>query len=84
MAFGGAGAVHAGVQAHDLGIPTIVVPRAASVFCALGDLIADVRITEVRTFAGELTTERFAALAGLFAELEARTRRSSRPAGWRP
>jgi N-methylhydantoinase A len=74
MAFGGAGGVHAAVQAHDLGIPTIVVPRAASVFCALGDLIADVRITEVRTFAGELTAERFGALARLFAELEATTR----------
>jgi len=74
MAFGGAGGVHAAVQARDLAIPTIVVPRAASVFCALGDLIADVRITEVRTFAGELTAARFAALVRLFADLEATTR----------
>lgn len=50
MAFGGAGGVHAAVQAVDLGIPTLIIPKAASVLCALGDLIADAKITETRSF----------------------------------
>jgi len=50
MAFGGAGGVHAAIQATDLGIPTLIIPKAASVLCALGDLIADAKITETRSF----------------------------------
>ena len=76
MAFGGAGAVHAGVQAQDLGIPTIIVPKAAPVFCAFGDLIADLRVTEVRTFFAEALTVDMAKMndlfAGMIADAEAR------------
>jgi N-methylhydantoinase A len=69
MAFGGAGAVHAGVQAMDLGIPTIIVPKAAPVFCAFGDLIADMKVTEVRTFFGELESVDLGAMNDLFNEM---------------
>lgn len=54
MAFGGAGPVHAGMQARDLRMGTIIVPKASAMFCALGDLVADVRVSELRTFMGEL------------------------------
>jgi N-methylhydantoinase A len=50
MALGGAGAIHAGPQAEDLEITTIVVPRYSSVFSALGDVLADLKVSEVRTF----------------------------------
>jgi N-methylhydantoinase A len=69
MAFGGAGAVHAGVQAQDLGMPTIIVPKAAPVFCAFGDLIADLRVTEVRTFFAEALTVDLAQMNDLFAQM---------------
>jgi N-methylhydantoinase A len=69
MAFGGAGAVHAGVQAQDLAMPTIIVPKAAPVFCAFGDLIADLRVTEVRTFFAEALTVDLAKMNDLFAHM---------------
>ncbi|MFE4667018.1 hydantoinase/oxoprolinase family protein [Streptomyces sp. NPDC056716] len=50
MAFGGAGAIHAGVQAVDLGIKTILVPRNAPVLSAFGGLVADFKVSRVRTF----------------------------------
>lgn len=49
MAVGGAGAIHAGKQAEDLGIKTVIVPSLAPVFCALGDVAANLKITELRT-----------------------------------
>lgn len=50
LAFGGAGAIHAGAQAGDLGVRTILVPRQASVLSALGTLIADFKLTRVQGF----------------------------------
>ncbi|MFD0713786.1 hydantoinase/oxoprolinase family protein [Paenibacillus sp. GCM10027626] len=49
MAVGGAGAVHAGKQAEDLGINTVIVPALAPVFCALGDVAANLKVTELHT-----------------------------------
>lgn len=57
VAFGGAGAVHATPQARDLGIRTVLVPRSfAPVLCALGDLIADHRVTRTQSFLSRLST----------------------------
>ncbi|MGI2294840.1 hydantoinase/oxoprolinase family protein [Paenibacillus sp. GXUN7292] len=49
LAAGGAGAIHAGRQAEDLGIETIIVPKFAPVLCALGDVSANLKVTEMRT-----------------------------------
>jgi N-methylhydantoinase A len=48
--FGGAGPIHAGEQAPDLGIKTILVPKAASVLSALGNQLANFKITKVQSF----------------------------------
>src|SRR5262249_43782744 len=48
--FGGAGAIHGGAQAPDLGIKTILVPKAASVLSALGNRLADFKIVKVQSF----------------------------------
>jgi N-methylhydantoinase A len=48
--FGGAGAIHAGAQATDLGIRTILVPKAASVLSALGNQLSDFKVTKVQSF----------------------------------
>jgi N-methylhydantoinase A len=50
VAFGGAGAVHACMQAHDLHISRVLVPRDASVFCALGAAISDLRVSLTHPF----------------------------------
>jgi N-methylhydantoinase A len=47
---GGAGPVHAGMIAQELGIPVVIVPRLSSVFCALGMLLADLRHDFVRSY----------------------------------
>jgi N-methylhydantoinase A len=50
MAFGGAGAISAGVQAVDVGIKTILVPRSASVLSALGGLMSDFKVSKIQSF----------------------------------
>jgi N-methylhydantoinase A len=50
MAFGGAAAIHAPVQARDLGIRTILVPKAAAVLCAVGELLADLRVSSMTPY----------------------------------
>ncbi|GAB2556779.1 hydantoinase/oxoprolinase family protein [Gracilibacillus alcaliphilus] len=49
MAVGGAGAIHAGRQAEDLGINTVIVPALAPVFSAFGDVAANLKMTELKT-----------------------------------
>ena len=48
MSFGGAGSITAGIQARDLGIGRVLVPRSASVLCALGELWSDLRVSQIR------------------------------------
>jgi N-methylhydantoinase A len=50
MAFGGAGAIHAGIQAVDLGIKTVLVPRNAPVLSAFGGLVADFKVSRVHSY----------------------------------
>ena len=49
LAFGGAGPLHAAAIADELGIATILCPRASGVLSALGLAAADRRATEQRT-----------------------------------
>ncbi|MBS1894180.1 MAG: hydantoinase/oxoprolinase family protein [Actinobacteria bacterium] len=43
VAAGGAGGLHAGMIAHELGLATVIVPPTSSVLCALGMVLADLR-----------------------------------------
>jgi N-methylhydantoinase A len=74
VAFGGAAAIHAGVQADDLRIPTVLVPGAAPVLCAYGDLMADIRVSEVQTFTAVLQDVDPAALDEAMGRLAERAR----------
>jgi N-methylhydantoinase A len=49
---GGAGPIHAAPLAAELEIPLTIIPRDASVFCAVGMLLSDLRHGYVRTFTG--------------------------------
>jgi N-methylhydantoinase A len=70
LAFGGAGPLHATAIADELGMTTILCPRASGVLSALGLAAADRRATEQRTvlLAGDALTdaalERAATAAG--------------------
>ena len=70
LAAGGAGAVHAGRQAEDLGIETVIVPRFAPVLCALGDVSANLKVTELRTRFERADKVDLDAINRLFDEME--------------
>jgi len=59
LAFGGAGPLHAAAIADELGMTTILCPRASGVLSALGLAAADRRATEQRTvlLAGDALTD---------------------------
>jgi N-methylhydantoinase A len=55
LAFGGAGGMHACSLAEELGIETVLVPRAGGVLSALGLAISDLRHDYVRPYLADLT-----------------------------
>jgi N-methylhydantoinase A len=67
---GGAGAVHAAAIARELGIRKLLVPREASVFCAAGMLLSDLKHDYVRTLAGELSALPRDKIEQLYREME--------------
>jgi len=71
MAVGGAGAIHAGRQAEDLGINTVIVPSLAPVFAALGDVAANLKVTELRTRFETISTLNLDDINTDFEEMEA-------------
>jgi N-methylhydantoinase A len=76
LAFGGAGPLHAAAIADELGMTTILCPRASGVLSALGLAAADRRATEQRTvlLAGDaLTGEALERAATEVAEAARRT-----------
>jgi N-methylhydantoinase A len=77
VAFGGAGPMHAGALAADLGVETVRVPRASGVLSALGLLAADERHDTSRTYRGELAALDESAVEGSYAELEAEVEAAS-------
>ncbi|MFQ5610550.1 MAG: hydantoinase/oxoprolinase family protein [Anaerolineae bacterium] len=50
LAAGGAGPAHAARLAQAVGVPRVIVPQAASVFCALGMIESDLKHDYVYTF----------------------------------
>jgi len=74
VAFGGAGGLHACALAEELGMRTVLVPRASGVLSALGLAISDVRRDYSRTLLGALDELDRDAVDEAFAALEARAR----------
>jgi N-methylhydantoinase A len=71
LAFGGAGPLHAGALARELGVRTVVVPPSPGLLCALGLLVEDLRVDAVRTCVAGVDVDRLDRLDKLFAEMEA-------------
>jgi N-methylhydantoinase A len=69
IAYGGAGPLHAGRLAQELGIPRVVVPAHAGVFSALGCVVTDVAYDHVQTHRRPLEATTAADLEARFASL---------------
>ena len=71
VAFGGAGPVHGGPLAADIGIPTMIVPENPGVLSALGLLVAPVEHEHIRTFVARTPDIDVADMRGVLATLDA-------------
>jgi N-methylhydantoinase A len=71
FSYGGGGPLHASALAHELSIPTVVVPPEPGNFSASGMLLADARLDTSQTFVGVLDDRTIAAMAKEFAAMEA-------------
>jgi N-methylhydantoinase A len=69
LAYGGNGPVFAAIQAEDLGITKVLVPKASPAFSALGTLVAKPSIDEERSYIASADALDAAKLTGLWKEL---------------
>jgi N-methylhydantoinase A len=74
VAFGGAGGLHACALAEELGMPTVLVPRASGVLSALGLAISDMRRDYGHTLLGALDELDRDAVEEAFGALEEKAR----------
>src|SRR5213593_3564692 len=70
VVFGGNGPVHAGMQAEELGIRRIFVPKLAPAFSALGLLVTDHVVDQMRSYIGPVGRVDVARVSRLFADME--------------
>ena len=84
LAFGGAGPVHAGRLAADLGIPRVLVPPSPGLTSALGLLLSDVRHDYVRSRLGVLSSLDETEINQGFADLRERALAEMRAEGFSP
>jgi N-methylhydantoinase A len=66
FAFGGAGPLHAGALARELGIPRVLIPPRPGITNAIGCVVADLRHDYVRTLNTPLDTLDMDRLRGVF------------------
>jgi N-methylhydantoinase A len=76
VVFGGNGPVHAGMQAAELGIRRIFVPKLSPAFSALGLLLTDHVVDEMRSYVTPVPRVDVARVNRLFDEMEASAARA--------
>jgi N-methylhydantoinase A len=69
VAFGGNGAVHAGMQAAELDIKQVLIPKTAPTFSALGLLLTDPIVIELRSYITSAADADLARMTTLFGEM---------------
>ena len=72
LAYGGNGPAFAAIQAEDLGIHRVLVPKASPTFSALGTLVADPSIDEERSYFAKATELDLGRVKALWDELATR------------
>jgi N-methylhydantoinase A len=70
LAYGGNGPVHATAQADELGIATVLVPKVAPAFSALGLQLSDHVVDEMRAYIAPIRQVDLRRVGALFAEME--------------
>ncbi|MGZ8454929.1 MAG: hydantoinase/oxoprolinase family protein [Candidatus Binatia bacterium] len=70
FSYGGGGPLHSSALAHELSIPTVVIPPEPGNFSAIGMLLADARIDTSKTFVGILSEKTMPSMTELFASME--------------
>src|SRR4029077_3162619 len=70
FSYGGGGPLHTCALAHELSIPTVVIPPEPGNFSAIGMLLADARIDTSKTFVGLLSDNSIGALGEVFGAME--------------
>ncbi|MFQ5665976.1 MAG: hydantoinase/oxoprolinase family protein [Candidatus Binatia bacterium] len=68
--YGGNGPVHATAQAQELGISTVFVPKTAPAFSALGLLLSDHVVDEIRAYITPVGQAEVARINTLFTQME--------------
>jgi N-methylhydantoinase A len=76
VVFGGNGPVHAGMQAAELGIRRILVPKLSPAFSALGLLLTDHVVDEMRSYVTPVGTADVPRLNALFEDMDTAARRA--------
>jgi N-methylhydantoinase A len=76
VVFGGNGPVHAGMQAAELGIRRIFVPKLSPAFSALGLLLTDHVVDEMRSYVTPVAHVDLARVNALFGEMDASASRA--------
>jgi N-methylhydantoinase A len=76
VVFGGNGPVHAGMQAAELGIRRIFVPKLSPAFSALGLLLTDHVVDEMRSYVTPVARVDLGRVNALFADMEAAAARA--------
>jgi N-methylhydantoinase A len=82
LAYGGNGPAFAAIQAEDLGIGKVLVPKASPTFSALGTLVADPTIDEERSYIVPADQADLAKLKDLWSQLAARADKFFTAAGF--
>lgn len=82
LAYGGNGPAFAAIQAEDLGISRVLVPKASPTFSALGTLVADPTIDEERSYIVSADKADLAKLKDLWSQLAARAEKYFTAAGF--
>jgi N-methylhydantoinase A len=70
FSYGGGGPLHASALAHELSIPTIIIPPEPGNFSAIGMLLADARIDTSKTFVSILNEKSVPSMTDIFAAME--------------
>lgn len=78
---GGAGSAHAGVLASELGVRTVLIPKAASAFCAFGAIFSDLKHSYTSSHVSRLDDVDPARINAAFREMEQRGRSALMEAG---
>jgi N-methylhydantoinase A len=84
LAFGGAGPVHAGRIARDLGMAGVIVPRHPGVFSAIGLLVSDVKHDYIQSKLLPLSEVTPEAINAMFERLAAQARAELGDDGFSP